>query len=54
MALSVPIVIFLNFLLVSSVCNIHFALTACHFVADDYVGNQPITWKEYYAEYLLK
>ena len=34
--------------------RIHSSLTAVHCFDVDYVGKEPVAWKEYYAEYLLK
>ena len=36
-------------------CNrIHSSLTAVHYFNDNFVGKQPVSWKEYCAEYWLK
>ena len=34
--------------------RIHSSLTAVHCFDNDYVGNQPVAWKEYCAEHWLK
>ena len=34
--------------------RIHFFLTAVYCFSGDYVGNQPLAWKEYCADYSLK
>ena len=41
--------------LMIAICDrIHFSLTAVRCFDNDYVGKQPVAWKEYCAEYRLK